>query len=386
MGHKADGRFFKTKREWSKYKDQILAYYLTPYLPKIATQRRSTLIVDGFAGPGEFDDQEPGSPLIIAKAVEQWRRWRGASDVSCLFVERDAGLFARLQHRMADFNFVECRNANFIDVVPEIQARAKAENVFLYLDPFTVEGLRWRALESIFDALKSGISIEVLLNFNVDSFCRRALAALKRASPQHQDDLPDADCEPSSNPTVAELSDILGSSDWIRVLNDPRTYEEQVAHVTKDFLDRLRMKFNEVCAYEVRERWQHKVPKYVLVFGSRHPHALRLMNDAMRKARESFLAEDLEASDMLFECRPEHLVPSTQRLSATVIDCATTRMPRHALVDRVIRAAFCFYSTSQIRKEISEQIKLGRLRSSTGKHRINDDVEVWKAPSLTGSG
>jgi hypothetical protein len=31
--------FFKKRRDWSKYKDFILGYYLDPYVPKVNTLR-----------------------------------------------------------------------------------------------------------------------------------------------------------------------------------------------------------------------------------------------------------------------------------------------------------------------------------------------------------
>jgi three-Cys-motif partner protein len=68
-----DSSFFNAKRPWSRYKDFLLQSYLEPYIPKVAKLRKPILIVDCFAGRGSFDDGEPGSPLIIAKAIQTWR-------------------------------------------------------------------------------------------------------------------------------------------------------------------------------------------------------------------------------------------------------------------------------------------------------------------------
>ena len=52
---KADVRnIFKEKRPWSKYKDFILDYYLTPYIAKVKNLRRPILIIDCCAGPGKI--------------------------------------------------------------------------------------------------------------------------------------------------------------------------------------------------------------------------------------------------------------------------------------------------------------------------------------------
>lgn len=65
--------FFEKKRDWSRYKDFILGYYLEPYIPKVNTLKRPILVVDCFAGRGVFSDGQPGSPIIIATAMKKWR-------------------------------------------------------------------------------------------------------------------------------------------------------------------------------------------------------------------------------------------------------------------------------------------------------------------------
>lgn len=376
MGHKADSSFFDSKREWSKRKDEILGYYLVPYLPKIATQRRPVLIVDGFAGPGFFADGEPGSPVIIASTVANARSLRVS--VQCLFIEWDSGLFAQLEQRVKGFENVQAVNADFDSQIPWIEQRADTCNVFLYLDPFTVEGIRWHSLNRIFAALSHGSSIEMLLNFNVHSFCRRGLAALRLADPESDDDVPASDWESSSTPVQEGLSAVVGGDWWQDILRSDVPYPEKVARVTSMFCAQLRNRFQEVCTYEVREHWRHKVPKYVLVFASRHRDALELMNDAMCRARQKVVEADPEAAGSLFELRPKTLVPDSDKLPTIVVECADTRMTRGDLLTSVIRREFCLYSSSEIRRAISDQIKRGALRSATGRSRINDKVEVWR--------
>lgn len=48
--------FFGKKKDWSRYKDFILSYYLEPYIPKVNKLNRPILVVDCFAGRGEFGD------------------------------------------------------------------------------------------------------------------------------------------------------------------------------------------------------------------------------------------------------------------------------------------------------------------------------------------
>src|SRR4051812_2480874 len=76
MGSKYRNSFFDIKREWSKYKDAVLDYYLRPYLQKVKEirvggVRQPICVVDMFAGRGEFKTGEPGSPRIIARHLHE---------------------------------------------------------------------------------------------------------------------------------------------------------------------------------------------------------------------------------------------------------------------------------------------------------------------------
>ena len=65
--------------------------------------------------------------------------------------------------------------------LPELAERAKQNTVFLYLDPYTVKELVFEQMKAVYDQIRRvSASVEVLLNFNVVTFMRWALAAVKR--------------------------------------------------------------------------------------------------------------------------------------------------------------------------------------------------------------
>src|SRR5579863_7343440 len=63
--------FFEGKRLWSKIKDEVLGKYMVPYLAKVNKRGQRILLIDGYAGPGVFEDGTFGSPIIMCEKAEE---------------------------------------------------------------------------------------------------------------------------------------------------------------------------------------------------------------------------------------------------------------------------------------------------------------------------
>lgn len=374
MPHKADGSFFDRKKPWSKRKDLILSNYLKPYLAKVSKLGRPITVVDGFAGAGRYADGEPGSPVIIGGLIEEANA-RGGVPIRMVCIEDDDDLFDRLKHAIDGFPFAEARHGTFLLQLAAVEQLAADHTLFLYVDPYAIEGLEWDSMDRVFMQLRANRSIEVLLNFSAVSFVRRALAALSLATPAGQEEIADGSAE---LPSIQRLNAAVGGDWWHQIVASHVDFAEKVQAVADGFCDRLRTRFNEVCQHAIRAEAKDQIPKYTLIFGSRHIDALILMNDATIKSRDVLAEAEKPAVPTLFETRSTQLVPDMNRLPGLVLEAATDRMPRKQLVVNVIRRNFCTFQESQIRKAIEELIKAGRLASSTGKHRINDLVEIWR--------
>lgn len=380
MSHKASKSFFDKKRHWSKRKDKILESYLPPYLSKIATQGVPILIVDAFAGPGKFGDGEPGSPLIICRSIQEALSKGLSVSVSVLCIEAEKELFSELSKSIEQFPFAEAKYGKFGNYIQQIEEKAKNHSIFLYVDPFTVEGLDWSRMNSVFQHLSiSNMSIEILMNFNAPSFVRRGLAALKLAVPESNPEIEDAeeiDAPIATPPTIERLNCVVGSDWWQSVLKSSVSFPRKVQHVTNGVCERLSIRFKEVCQHAIKALPHHTVPKYYLVFGSRHPDALRLMNDEMVKSQQT-LAELARPKDpTLFEMRSTELVPDIERLPPIILKYASRPTERGLVILNVIREYFCQFSVKQIRGCIEQMLKDGKLKSETGKVRINNNVKI----------
>ena len=287
------GDFFKAKRPWSRYKDFILSYYLEPYIPKVAKLNKPILIVDCCAGRGKFEDGEPGSPLIISSIIRKWRA-KGI-EVAGEFIEADQSNFAHLEETLAEYrDFALPRHGSFDEHLPEFAARAKQNTVFLYVDPYSVRGLVFSRMKSVYDQIsKSSASVEVLLNFNVATFMRWGLAALKRHAdiPADMDDQ-DADYQaddPCENVEMATLDGIAGGAWWRGIATDSgKPFVERLTQFTSEYRKQMLSSFRFIASHEIKSKYEHQVPKYVLIFATRHPDGVFLMNDGMCKARRDF--------------------------------------------------------------------------------------------------
>ncbi|HUV62293.1 MAG TPA: three-Cys-motif partner protein TcmP [Sedimentisphaerales bacterium] len=381
MGHKADKSFFNEKRHWSKRKDRILECYLPPYLSKIATQGHPILIVDAFAGPGKFGDGELGSPLIICQSIQESLSKGLSVPVAALCIEADKEAFSELNESIEQFPFAEARHGKFGDCIQEIQEKAKDHSVFLYVDPWTVEGLEWDHMDHIFQHLSiSKMSIEILMNFNARSFARRGLAALKLAIPELDlkiEDSEEVDAPLAAPPSLEGLNTVVGGDWWQNILERASSFPEKVQDMTDGVCERLRKRFKEVCKHAIKALPHHVVPKYYLIFASRHPDALILMNDEMVKSQQTLAELAKPRSPTLFEMRSTDLVPDIEKLPSIILRHASQPKERGIIILDVIRECFCQFSVKQIRGCIHGMLKERKLKSETGKIRINDTVRIF---------
>jgi three-Cys-motif partner protein len=367
--------FFATKRPWSRYKDAILQYYLEPYIPKVATLGKPILVVDGFAGRGQFGDGEPGSPLIICNTVQSWHA--RDTQISVELIEADADNFAQLDLVTEPYHdFTATRQGRFEVCVSELAERAKSVSMFLYLDPYTVKSLDYGRMRTVYDQIRdAGASVEVLMNFNVATFMRWALAALTRGEPlllETYDEEADYQADdPKERLEIATLNAIAGGDYWIGIANSGVTFATKLDLFTKHYCERMRESFRYVCSYPVKEKYQHQVPKYMLIYATRSRHGLRLMNDSMCKARRKFLSSEFN-SGTLFD-----LTPPTEQLDAAAIKHDALqilerkgRITRGDLAFEVLSTSFCRSLEGEIKREIGLLERSGKVFSGTSRAKV----------------
>ena len=125
--------------------------YIIP-LPIVLRTYGRALFVDGFAGPGEYSNGEPGSPVIAVDALaEHAHRNLMKGLIDYIFIEDDPRRFAHLQSEIArrngslpEFCNVQPFNGSYHDVFPRLLDVIESESAvptFVMIDPFGVSGV-----------------------------------------------------------------------------------------------------------------------------------------------------------------------------------------------------------------------------------------------------
>lgn len=366
--------FFEKKRDWSKYKDLILDYYLKPYLAKVARLGKPIAVIDCFAGPGIFEDGERGSPLIIAEHLSH-QHSKGIQ-VTGMFIEAEPTLFERLESNLSSCQFpVHSRQGDFLQFVDEIAKLADNHTVFLYVDPLKPGDLKFGDLRSVYNRIHRGQSVETLINFMSTGFVRRAQGLRSRAF--------NGDTLDTQHHEVLACNDIAGGDYWQGVVDDASmSQRDRIDSVVRSYAERLEEWFKYVLPYPIRERYGDEQPKYHLIFGSRYPGAIDLMNRAMAKAQRDFVRQ-FSVQGMLFPNQPAAEVVTPAAIEMLILNTAK-RLGRAKWRDLRIQATLSEphrYTDSELNAAIKSAISSGKLHSSANGSKIEDDADVWPLTS-----
>lgn len=410
MGSKYRNSFFDKKREWSKYKDAVLGYYLTPYLQKVKQLqtggvRRPICIVDMFAGRGQFKTGELGSPLIIAGHLQQLQNQ--GCEVKLLCYENYQEHFDHLATVLEPFPFAHAMKKDCFGDMSSIAEIASTHTTLLYIDPCDVNQLVLAKLKLVFDKVLQNQSVEALIVFMARAFLRQAAWAssveLRIGDALNDPLVADADDDDKAmwlealydrnvvtqhaqlQETRAMLNAILGGDCW-EALVDSKTvsWEEKILLLVDEYKTQLRKWFKCVEAVPVRPD-SSLLPKYWIAFMSRHKPAFDLYN---RAACEMMRARDLnvwkERGVLFAETATEKEVPPPQMVDRAV---KRTAKAHSQIIWRELRWETCggrsvgLYTDSEIDQSIKRLLKSGWLTGATGS-KVEDTALLQPTQQL----
>jgi three-Cys-motif partner protein len=146
---KDDQKHFDEYTPQNRIKHEILGKYFKAYMNALARTTQAYHYIDGFAGPGLYEEKHQGSPLIALDLLAKQTLPCTAS-----FTEKDPTLFDRLSRAIAGHQATTTlrdgpllRQGEFSDFIQEILSRPiykKFDRVatFAFIDPCGVKGVR----------------------------------------------------------------------------------------------------------------------------------------------------------------------------------------------------------------------------------------------------
>ena len=355
--------FFGKKREWSRLKDEILATYLRPYLSKITRTGRPVLIVDCFAGKGEFDDGEPGSPLLICRAIHQATSLRPDAAIKALFIEKK--YYLDLAKNVSPWTDCEVLPGAFEEHIRKLANELKAgTNMLLFVDPYGIKSLDFSLFRYLLD-MDLG-PIELILNFNTFGFLREGCRLLSITGFDLEEDSDVYEDDPDSPNSVERMNAIASGAYWQDILRkyrdgtiDMKTAEAQFASA---YLERVHRLFEHVVEIPVKFR-RHHLPKYRLIHGTQSPDGLILMADKMSRVWRNFVERDRGGQEVLFEeiDYPDMVALENYSLEADILSYTESWIGLKDLLVSLLSKYGITYSSSRVTSSIKAMEQEGAL-------------------------
>ncbi|MCW1914983.1 three-Cys-motif partner protein TcmP [Luteolibacter sp. GHJ8] len=256
-------------------KIEILKGYLNAWFPIVGSKFKKLVYIDGFAGPGSYENHPEGSPLAALDVFNSWITKKPerivVEDISCFFIESDRNTLDYLAEKLSQMSLAKrihpkpC-HGDFETVFGElIQMPSIADNVtgalplLIFADPFGGTGVPFHLFQRCLESQGS----ELLLNFDADGIARIHFG---------------------KNPGwEKQLNEVFGCDEWQTALephNDSlaRKSEKALALYKQKLLAIDGVKF--VWSFEMRGKTDRL--NYYLVFASRNRLGMEKMKEAMR--------------------------------------------------------------------------------------------------------
>jgi three-Cys-motif partner protein len=362
--------FFEGKRPWSHIKDEVLSNYMQPYLAKVNKRGHPILLIDGYAGPGIFEDGTFGSPLIICKTAETYAR----GNYHAFFINKDKKHHEKLYRALRQRGWLGSAQPLLGDTrlrLQQIYRTFKDQTVFLYLDPFGPSGCDFALLKPLLDR-DTDFSTEIMLTMNVPGIHRLASRHTEEGGRKDEETI-------RSNRD--KLTKTFGGDYWKDIINQGIDAEEREIQLITAYQEKLVSYSFFTGACPVRDKTDRRI-KYFIIFASRHRHAVLLLNDIMAKAYfarmheadyAGTLWEDVDWREMRSIDKPP--------LDRVIIE-AVTKHPGETRKDlwfRIVEKHFMRYLEPEYKDTVQRLVDERKLISPTPRKtkRLNDNCALY---------
>ena len=287
--------FFNYLKPWSKRKHRLLGKYLKPFAAKVATitKNRQINCIDGFAGAAKYDDGSIGSPLMLAQLSDECSNWQNPVILKLINVEPNQKNFSSLRNiteKWVNKGTVTNLNKKFSDAVPSLLSEIQNSPAFFFVDPFGPTAVHFSHLRPILQRTQQ--ATELFINFDTDGLQRIADASQSKSdNPKTVKSIPK---------NIQNVSDIIGSDDWIKKYQVAALTTEQRQNLLLSiYINNISQFGYSVVAYPIREALE-KATKYHMIYCTRHNDGVNLMNDFMFEEENSLEEEHTNLNFPLF--------------------------------------------------------------------------------------
>jgi three-Cys-motif partner protein len=272
------------KEPHTEAKHVILRKYLDAWLPILTTYQKRVLIIDGFAGPGEYEGGEDGSPIIAIKALLEHKS-KIKSEVVFWFIESDNDRCDFLDEKLKKLDLpdnikYECECSKFADAVKKLledlsEKDLKLAPTFAFIDPFGFKDIPFNLIKELMKNNKC----EVLINFMFEEINRFV-------------DLPQLE---------KTYNELFGTTEWrkVRGEKDPKKRLE-ILHNT--YKSQLEKEADFVLSFKMVNKANKT--DYFLFFATKHIAGLKKMKESMWKVDA---AGSFEFSDARYDPNQTYL-------------------------------------------------------------------------------
>lgn len=172
----------KSKTTWdldphTQAKHIILRKYLDAWLPIMTSISGRVLYIDGFAGPGEYENGEEGSPIIALNAALKHQA-KLTAEIIFIFIETDKDRFDHLEQQVRKLTLpnnlkYHCIHGKFDETVSGLfdyldGQRRNIAPIFAFIDPFGYSHTPFEVVKRIMSHDKC----EILITFMYEEINR----------------------------------------------------------------------------------------------------------------------------------------------------------------------------------------------------------------------
>lgn len=291
--------FFKSPQGAAVLKHRLLRAYLPVFMAKTGKYSTGHRVgfIDGYAGPGQYLDDTPGSPAIALETADRLSKIR---NVECVFIEQAAQEYQQLAKLVEEHDLAgNCRvlHGTAEDHLDGAVANMDDAPLLAFLDPYSLLVPFKQLVGTLLhrprgrDWSRTHIT-EVMFNFGM-SAVRRFAGFLDREFPR------DANRKQAET-IVARLDEFLGGDWWQGVYREHRDghYEQEVL---SGYLRRLVEAADGDWGWmviDVSDTYRGP-PTYQLGLLTQHPDGLWAFNEAASLGVDALRASSLQQSGQL---------------------------------------------------------------------------------------